>query len=740
MGALNGFTYILLIASAVANALIGLLVFSRSKQIRLNMYFAGLSVSLAGWSATNIVFQIVSLEHKFVVALLSYAFAALLAVCFFLFGQEIDGRKMRWSSALVSAGVIAAVAGAIPGVLATGIMAPASIQARTPALAVYGAVLLLLMGSGLRLLFHKLRTTRSTERARIQLILMGLSVGALIGLLCNLVLPLLGTYAWVAVGPSGSLVFVAMTAYAIVRHKLFDIRFFVVRAVAYVSSIALLALCGLLPATWVLSEVLNVRMSVSTFATLSILSIALTLAYQYLKKVFDKLTLRIFYRQYYDPQDVLDRLGDVLVKSIDMNWLQEKSGTILKAALGVRQLEYWLIDTESVKELKRVKDFFDDGSGQGVVVLDELPGHKEFIHDMQQKNIAVIARLRTTHGELGYVALGFKESGGAYTQQDRRLLGTAADEIAISLQNALHFEEIQNFNKTLQARVERATHELRRTNQKLKQLDETKDEFITMASHQLRTPLTSVKGYLSMVLEGDAGKVSPNQRKLLEQSYASSQRMVYLISDLLNLSRLNTGKFVIEPSPVDLSEVVQAEYEQLVETAKSRELTLIYNRPASFPMLMLDETKTHQVVMNLIDNAIYYTPAGGTVTVSLVETPTAVEYTVKDTGIGVPKHVQHKLFSKFYRAANAQQARPDGTGLGLFMVRKVIAAQGGSIIFESQEGKGSTFGFRFNKAHHQPPADIPAGAVANPGKSNKSVAEAKKPAPGSKPALTAAKR
>src|SRR5262249_23235295 len=195
-------------------------------------------------------------------------------------------------------------------------------------------------------------------------------------------------------------------------------------------------------------------------------------------------------------------------------------------------------------------------------------------------------------------------------------------------------------------------------------LDETKDEFITMASHQLRTPLTSVKGYLSMVLEGDAGKISSSQRKLLEQSYASSQRMVYLISDLLNLSRLNTGKFVIEPSSVDLSEVVEAEFEQLQETAKSRDVTLTYKKPATFPQMMLDETKIHQVVMNLMDNAIYYTRAGGAVTVELRETPTVVEYMVHDTGIGVPKSVQHKLFTKFYRAGNAQQARPDGTGLG----------------------------------------------------------------------------
>jgi signal transduction histidine kinase len=355
---------------------------------------------------------------------------------------------------------------------------------------------------------------------------------------------------------------------------------------------------------------------------------------------------------------------------------------------------------------------FAEKSGLNIVVLDEGQADPAVARRLYDRDIAVVVRLRTTRGDLGYMTLGFKDSGQAYTSQDRRLLSTAADEIAISMQNALHFQEIQNFNETLQANVNEATRRLRRTNDKLQALDATKDEFISMASHQLRTPLTSVKGYLSMVLEGDVGKLNAQQKQLLTQSYASAQRMVYLISDLLNLSRLSTGKFVIEPVPTSLSEVVQSEIEQLQETAKSRDVTLEFKRPATFPTLLLDETKIHQVVMNFMDNAIYYTPPGGQVVVTLSETATAVEFSVRDNGIGVPKPEQHKLFSKFYRAGNARKARPDGTGLGLFMAKKVIAASGGALVFESEEGKGSTFGFRFSKAKHAVPAGNPVGQPA----------------------------
>jgi signal transduction histidine kinase len=269
--------------------------------------------------------------------------------------------------------------------------------------------------------------------------------------------------------------------------------------------------------------------------------------------------------------------------------------------------------------------------------------------------------------------------------------------LIVAIQNALRFEEIRNFNVTLQRRIDTATGQLRRTNAKLEALDETKDDFISMASHQLRTPLTAVKGYISMVLEGDAGVVSPIQKKMLNQAFMSSQRMVFLIADLLNVSRLKTGKFLIDRAPLNLANLIQQEIGQLHETARVQSLQLTYDKPKDFPLLQLDETKTRQVVMNFIDNAIHYTPAGGHITVELVDKPHTVELRVRDDGIGVPKSEQHHLFTKFYRAANARRQRPDGTGLGLFMAKKVIVAQGGAVLFDSRENLGSTFGFTLPK-------------------------------------------
>jgi len=292
-----------------------------------------------------------------------------------------------------------------------------------------------------------------------------------------------------------------------------------------------------------------------------------------------------------------------------------------------------------------------------------------------------------------------------YNTQDTESMEIVANELAIAMQNALQFEEIQRFNITLQKKIDDATHKLQKSNDKLKNLDIAKDEFIGMASHQLRTPLTSVKGYVSMVLEGDAGKITPQQADLLQAAFTSSQRMVYLIADLLNVSRLKTGKFVIETKQVYLPDVVEGEVIQLQETAKNRNLKLVYKKPKTFPDVMLDETKTRQVIMNFMDNAIYYTPAGGTIKVVLEHDKNSVTYKVIDNGIGVSKEEQAKLFTKFFRAGNARKARPDGTGLGLFMAKKVIVAQGGAILFETEHGKGSMFGFTFPLSKVEVPKD-----------------------------------
>lgn len=565
-------------------------------------------------------------------------------------------------------------------------------------------------------IYRKTKTEHGVYRAQAAVFLVGYSLSCVLGVFFNLFLPAIGYYQFIWVGSTASTLYIIATAYGIVRHKLFDVRLVAARAVGYILSISVLG-----TAYGVLAFVLAVSLlgvDVTSFkerAVYAALAVLAALTFPATKRFFDRITNKLFYQDAYDSQAFLDQLNKVLVTNIELRNLLTQAAMVINTNL---KADYTLFavkeaDSQGPQIFGTVKKGFlpKDVSiahrlppqlSQRVIVADDLEEEHVSLRQFLLKNdIAMIARLAPengTQGEaLGHLIVGSKRSGNPYTSQDVKLIGIIAQELFIAVQNALRFEEINQFNITLQQKVDDATRKLRHTNEKLRQLDQIKDDFISMASHQLRTPLTSVKGYVSMVLDEDAGKITPMQRKLLNQSFISAQRMVYLISDLLNVSRLKTGKFVIEPVPSNLAKVVKDEVDQLQETAKGRNLELTFNRPEYFPTLLFDETKLRQVIMNFIDNAIYYTPSGGHIAVSLIDKPQSIELTVTDDGIGVARDEQHHLFTKFFRAQNAKRARPDGTGLGLFMAKKVVVAQGGALIFKSQEGKGSTFGFTFPK-------------------------------------------
>jgi signal transduction histidine kinase len=579
-------------------------------------------------------------------------------------------------------------------------------------------------------------TKKAIERAQLRYVFAGIISALVPTIIANGILPIFGNTTGILYGPNAVVLLAIFMTIAIVEHRLLDIRFIVARSLAYLSllttAIGLYALLTFGIALRIFGE-----NQFSQRVIPVVMAVFLAYTVQPLRQFFARVTNRFFYSDAYDTQAFLDDFNKILVSTYDLEALLSRSAQTIQENL---KPSYCLFVIEnSAGTSQRIigtagNSTFTEKDAQfiksvtpymrrEIIVADFLDDKYERLQKTLQSNdVAILARLASDASEkeegVGYLVLGRKKSGNLYSSQDIKVVQIIVSELVIAAQNALRFQEIENFNTTLQERVEEATRKLRSSNDKLRKLDQTKDDFISMASHQLRTPLTSVKGYVSMVLDGDAGKITGLQRKLLTQSFISSQRMVYLISDLLNVSRLKTGKFIIEAVPTNLAKVVQEEVEQLIETVKGRNLQLTYHKPEHFPTLMIDETKLRQVIMNFIDNAVYYTPSGGHITVELADKPQSIEFTVTDDGIGVPRHEQHHLFSKFYRANNAQRARPDGTGLGLFMAKKVIVAQGGAVIFKSQEGRGSTFGFTFAKSKIQPaektdtPQVVPAPAVA----------------------------
>jgi len=227
-----------------------------------------------------------------------------------------------------------------------------------------------------------------------------------------------------------------------------------------------------------------------------------------------------------------------------------------------------------------------------------------------------------------------------------------------------------------------------------KGIERMKTEFVSIAAHQLRTPLSAVKWALSLLMEGDIGELSTEQKSLISRSYDSNERMIILINDLLDVARIEEGRYLYKLVSAKLENLVQAAISACKEVAAKRNIRLEYLRPAkALPEMMIDAEKISITIQNLIENAIKYTPPGGQVTVSVKYDINKAEISIKDNGVGVSQEQQNRLFTKFFRASNVMRMETDGTGLGLFIAKNIIEAHGGRIWCESKENKGSTFSF-----------------------------------------------
>lgn len=710
------FLIIVTILALVAQILLTLIVLVKDTKSLRNRAFALLSFALLLWAMVNFVSETFPDAAKNIYIIRSIIFFAALQNCFFVFFSfSLTGKQLKMTKKVLTYLLLSIVTCALTlSPLIFYELVPTGhgglYPSVLPGMAVFVLHAAMSVFLGFRFLLRQLRRSSGARHQQMLYILFGSVVLWGIVPLTNFVMSLaLQTSFFANLSPLYAFAFSALIAVAIIRHKLFDIRPAIARAVAYLLLLFTFATVYALSVFGTIRLLFgdNGRVDLAQNIIYVVAALFLAITFEPLRIFFSKLTNKIFFQDMYETQSILDRINSILVRSVSVDQLTHRSLVVLNGALKARYAAVVILARKENQSDRIVSADGENVPNFGEItkelahhprlsyILDEIGNQSNPVYELMNKvDAAVVVRLETSKELVGYVLFGHKESGYAYSRQDVDLIRIASGELAVAIQNTLRFEEIAHFNETLQGEVHDATAELRHTNKKLHLLDEAKDDFISMASHQLRTPLTSVKGYISMVLDGDMGKITDDQRKVLEEAFASSQRMVYLISDFLNVSRLQTGKFELERSRTNLAEILTDEIDQLQAMASGRQITIEYTSPSHFPVINIDQDKFRQVMMNFIDNAIYYSNSNTTITVQLYTEAEDVIFKVIDQGIGVPSDERHKLFTKFYRATNARKQRPDGTGIGLFMAQKVIVAHGGSVIFESKEGKGSTFGFR----------------------------------------------
>lgn len=280
------------------------------------------------------------------------------------------------------------------------------------------------------------------------------------------------------------------------------------------------------------------------------------------------------------------------------------------------------------------------------------------------------------------------------TDEDLNVISTVANHVAIALDNLQAYRQIEALNVGLEARVQERTAELRAANDKLEAMDRLKSQFIAHVSHELRTPLTSITGFAENMLEGLGGATTERQRYCLSRITSNAARLGRMITDLLDRSRIEAGKLQLSLGEVSLAEAAQEVVEQFQPLARAKRQLLQLRHEEPGLLILADADRLNQILTNLIDNAVKYTPAQGVVTVVTRREGTDFALvSVKDTGIGIDRGAIPRLFDPFFRVGRKETARVKGLGLGLSIVKELVERHGGSITVRSDHETGTEFQF-----------------------------------------------
>lgn len=225
-------------------------------------------------------------------------------------------------------------------------------------------------------------------------------------------------------------------------------------------------------------------------------------------------------------------------------------------------------------------------------------------------------------------------------------------------------------------------------------VENMKTEFVSLAAHQLRTPLSAIKWSLKMFLGGDFGKINKEQKDVVKKTYTRNEYLISLVDDLLNVTKIEEGRYLYSQSSADIESIVEAVIKSYKDEVRARKIKIEFKKPAEkLPQVFVDADKMGLAIQNLVDNAVRYTEAGGKVTVSLESDGKEIKFKVSDTGMGVAERDKKNLFSKFFRGDNAVKIKTEGSGLGLFLTKNIIEAHHGKIWFDSEENRGTNFYF-----------------------------------------------
>ncbi len=564
------------------------------------------------------------------------------------------------------------------------------------------------------LLYRKYSTSKGIIHSQIKYVFFGMFFG-FVGGSTNY-------FLWynIPIPPVGNIlvsVYVAILAYAIIRYRLMDIRVVGKKVFMYVG-IGIFAYIFFYGLAWVHIKLFGgIFNRVSYMAGVLIAPVFVFILYRIMKGL-ENLADKYLFADLYTYRDKLIKLSEELSHSTDISVITCSIADTLQK-LGINRVAIIDVDIEKglVCKLEKVtgieKPELDLLSSCNIFVpylnktlkplvkeelsVSQSTGEEtEIVTCMNDIGISLCLPLFTNKKLNGIIALGEKNSGDAYNSEDLELLKVLSYQAGIALENARLYREVEDFNATLKQKVTEQTKDIQEKAERLERSLKVKSEFIYLMSHQLRTPISVITGMSSMLKDGDLLDASKEkQQEFFDGIYVKSRKLADILNDFIKAEQMEGEDFKFNPNDikkVQFEDIVKSVFEGSVFQAKEKGISFEFE-PVSTPLptITTDPHYIEQAVTNIIDNAIKYTQKGF-VKVRVCAENGYVVCEVSDSGIGVPEGDKPRLFDKFVRGKNAVDAYAYGTGLGLFIAKKIVEAQkGGKITFVSEQNKGSTF-------------------------------------------------
>jgi signal transduction histidine kinase len=318
---------------------------------------------------------------------------------------------------------------------------------------------------------------------------------------------------------------------------------------------------------------------------------------------------------------------------------------------------------------------------------------KDKINELFAVTSFVIAPLLSKEGSKGFLFVGTESTDVTINEGDEELITILGNQISQALENARLFEKTWLAHQELEKKVEERTRQLSFALEEIKKVSQRKSNFISSVSHELRTPLTSIKGYASILIEEKLGQLPQAAKERLGKINRHSDELVHMINDLLDIARIEAGKTIMKTEAQDLQEIIASVSDLIMIQCKNKNIELIQDIQKGLPLVPLDRSQIERVFINLLGNAVKFTPPKGKITIKASLSNEMVEVDISDTGIGIPQEAVSLVFDEFYRVDNPVNQEVKGTGLGLSLVKNIIEAHKGRVWAESKLGKGSTFSF-----------------------------------------------